>query len=116
MDSGGGNFSGLIPAGPSAWCREFLGWSNVKNLDSYQGLSKIPLVLNSDIFKLDIDRNEYLLMEYREIIRSFQDTNQSLTDSRTLAEKKNDIFELTLKQKLIIHQKPLVWQVNNTKE
>ena len=52
----------------------------------------------------------------QEIIRSFQDTNQSLTDSRTLAEKKNDIFELTLKQKLIIHQKPLVWQVNNTKE
>ena len=35
----------------------------------------------------------------QEIIRSFQDTNQSLTDSRTLAEKKNDIFELTLKQK-----------------
>ena len=35
----------------------------------------------------------------QEIIRSYQDTNQSLTDSRTLAEKKNDIFELTLKQK-----------------
>jgi len=74
MDQGGGNFSGLIPAGPSAWCREFLGWSNVKNLDSYQGLSKIPLVLNSDIYKLDIDRNEYLLMEYRRAQNVSQDT------------------------------------------
>ena len=34
----------------------------------------------------------------QEIIRSFQDTNQSLTDSRTLAEKER-YFELTLKQK-----------------
>ena len=35
----------------------------------------------------------------QEIIRSFQDTNQSLTDSRKSSEEKNGIFELTLKQK-----------------
>lgn len=52
----------------------------------------------------------------QEIIRSFQDTNQSLTDSRTLAEKKNDIFELTLKQKADNSPETLVWQVSNTKE
>ena len=35
----------------------------------------------------------------QEIIRSFQDTNQSLTDSRKSSEEKNDIFEITLKSK-----------------
>jgi hypothetical protein len=32
----------------------------------------------------------------QEIIRSYQDTNQSLTDSRTLAQDKNKIFKQTL--------------------
>jgi gliding motility-associated protein GldM len=35
----------------------------------------------------------------QEIIRSYQDTNQSLTDSRTLAQDKNKIFKITLDQK-----------------
>ena len=35
----------------------------------------------------------------QEIIRSFQDTNQSLTDSRTLAQDKNKIFKQTLTEK-----------------
>ena len=35
----------------------------------------------------------------QEIIRSYQDTNQSLTDSRKSSEEKNSIFEITLKQK-----------------
>ena len=35
----------------------------------------------------------------QEIIRSYQDTNQSLTDSRGLAEGKNKIFKITLDQK-----------------
>ena len=36
----------------------------------------------------------------QEIIRSYRDTNQSLTDTRTIVEKKNDkIFEVTLKAK-----------------
>lgn len=74
MDQGGGNFSGLIPAGPSAWCREYLGWSNVKNLDNYHGQNRIPLALNSDVYKLDVDRNEYLLMEYRRAQNVSQDT------------------------------------------
>lgn len=35
----------------------------------------------------------------QEIIRSYQDTNQSLTDSRKSSEEKNGIFEITLKAK-----------------
>lgn len=35
----------------------------------------------------------------QEIIRSYQDTNQSLTDSRVLSEGKNKIFKLTLNEK-----------------
>lgn len=35
----------------------------------------------------------------QEIIRSYQDTNQSLTDSRGLAEGKNKIFKITLYEK-----------------
>jgi gliding motility-associated protein GldM len=35
----------------------------------------------------------------QEIIRSYQDTNQSLTDSRVLAEGKNKIFRTTLNEK-----------------
>ena len=35
----------------------------------------------------------------QEIIRSYQDTNQSLTDSRTLAQDKNKIFKQTLTEK-----------------
>lgn len=35
----------------------------------------------------------------QEIIRSYQDTNQSLTDSRGLAEGKNKIFKITLNEK-----------------
>ena len=35
----------------------------------------------------------------QEIIRSYQDTNQSLTDSRTLAQDKNKIFKQTLIEK-----------------
>ena len=52
----------------------------------------------------------------QEIIRSYQDTNQSLTDSRTSAQDKNKIFKQTLIEKAKILLKPLVQHNLNIQE
>lgn len=63
MDQGSGNFSGLIPSKPSAWCREYLGWADIKELK--EPASDLIAKVDSVIYKLDLNDNEYLLLENR---------------------------------------------------
>ncbi|PID30883.1 MAG: hypothetical protein CR982_00770 [Candidatus Cloacimonadota bacterium] len=63
MDQGSGNFSGLIPARPSAWSRSYLGWNDVENL--LESRDSIPIRNDSLIYKIDLNDREYYLIENR---------------------------------------------------
>ena len=63
MDQGSANFSGLMPSGISAWVKEFKGWADVHLISNPE--SGIVINSGSDIYRIDINSDEYLLLENR---------------------------------------------------
>lgn len=76
MDQGSANFSGLIPSGVSAWVKEFKGWANVNLISTPQ--SSIQIDAGSDIFKIDINSDEYFLLENRTPVNYTSDRTELL--------------------------------------
>ena len=64
MDVGSNNSNGLIPAPPSAWNRIFMGWEEAETIipDKVVDVVSRP---NGKIFQVDIDNDEYYLIENR---------------------------------------------------
>ncbi|MBU4486769.1 MAG: hypothetical protein KKD38_07550 [Candidatus Delongbacteria bacterium] len=63
MDQGSANFSGMVPAGVSAWVKELKGWQGVKKLETPR--KDIIINANDSLYKIDINSDEYLLVENR---------------------------------------------------
>ncbi|MGD9706735.1 MAG: T9SS type A sorting domain-containing protein [Candidatus Delongbacteria bacterium] len=63
MDQGSANFSGMIPSGVSAWVKELKGWADVSVLTSPQ--DSVKIMSDSTICRIDLNSDEYLLMENR---------------------------------------------------
>lgn len=70
MDQGSANFSGLLPALPSAWIRLLMGWDDALVVDADRdSLYLARLGLDSElprILKIPLAEKEYLLVENRE--------------------------------------------------
>lgn len=64
MDQGSGNFSGLLPAKPSAFTRELLGWTNIITPEPSPE-DTLSIEAGGDIYRIDINSNEYYLIENR---------------------------------------------------
>ncbi|HQO08474.1 MAG TPA: T9SS type A sorting domain-containing protein [Clostridiales bacterium] len=61
MDQGSANFSGLLPAGASAWVKELTGWSDVEEIEpDGERKNSVP---DSTIYKINLNADEYLLVE-----------------------------------------------------
>lgn len=73
MDQGSGNFSGLLPAEPSAWSKIFLGWETPIEIRNGEDLPvAAPHAANQNrIYKIPVDSKEYFLVENR--FRDFND-------------------------------------------
>ncbi len=74
MDSGGWADNGNTPTHLSAWCKNFLGWGNLKTLTSNEKNISINATENLaqnpnaiEFYKMNVfgDPNEYFLIEYR---------------------------------------------------
>lgn len=76
MDQGSANFSGMLPAGVTAWVKELKGWEEISEINSPQ--SGISAVADSAVFKLDLNSDEYLLIE------NVTAKNPSLTENSSL--------------------------------
>jgi len=63
MDQGSGNFAGLLPSGPSAWVKSLMNWTDVVTVSLPE--DSIPIFADSTIFRVDINENEYFLLENR---------------------------------------------------
>ncbi len=63
MDQGSANFYGMVPAGVSAWVKELKGWSDVRELK--QPESGIVSASDSTMYRINLNRDEYLLIENR---------------------------------------------------
>ena len=63
MDQGSANFSGMIPSGVSAWVKELKGWADVAILTSPQ--DSIKIMSDSTICRIELNSDEYLLLENR---------------------------------------------------
>lgn len=76
MDQGSANFSGMLPAGVTAWVKELKGWEEISLVSSPE--SKILSVSDSTIFKIDLNSDEYLLVD------NITAKNPSLTENTSL--------------------------------
>ncbi|HEX9934026.1 MAG TPA: hypothetical protein VGB38_02420, partial [bacterium] len=67
MDQGSGNFSGLIPAEPDAFCKIFLGWEDpIEIRQAEQVFVSCPQAKDQrKIYKIPINESEYYLIENR---------------------------------------------------
>ncbi len=67
MDQGSANLNGLVPAFPSAWEREFMGWDTPVYATGYQRI-KLPYTesgADTTLWRIPINDNEYFLVENR---------------------------------------------------
>jgi hypothetical protein len=67
MDQGSANLNGLVPAYPSAWEREFMGWDMPVFANGYQNV-KLPYVesgADTTLWRIPINDDEYFLVENR---------------------------------------------------
>jgi M6 family metalloprotease-like protein len=83
MSYGSWNMNAYVPPHLSAWCKVFLGWSQLKTLkpgDDIQVAFKWVADSNSlnNIVKIPINSHEYYLIENR---RAWVDPNSAITDS-----------------------------------
>ena len=67
MDVGSNNGRGVVPAPPNPWTRLLFDWSNDFDLDPQQAGGSIDVTVSTkeDIFKINIDEDEYFLIENR---------------------------------------------------
>ncbi len=63
LDQGSGNFKGILPCSPSAWTKYYKGWQGAQDL--YFPQDSIRLEAGKDLCKIDINENEYFLIENR---------------------------------------------------
>jgi len=61
MDQGSANFSGLLPAGVTAWVKELKGWNDISEITMPR--KRILSTADSVIYKIDLNSDEYLLIE-----------------------------------------------------
>jgi len=61
MDQGSANFSGLLPAGVTAWIKELKGWNDISEITMPR--KRIISTADSVIYKIDLNSDEYLLLE-----------------------------------------------------
>ena len=61
MDQGSANFSGLLPAGVTAWVKELKGWNDISEITT--PWKRILSTADSVIYKIDLNSDEYLLLE-----------------------------------------------------
>lgn len=68
MDQGSGNFNGLIPAGPSAFSKVFLGWVDPIVVTEGEALpvACVNAGHEASIYKIPINDHEYFLIENRQ--------------------------------------------------
>ena len=68
MDQGSGNFSGLLPAHPSAWCKYLLGWETPVTVSIGEDLPvSAPDALDPvKLYRIPITPSEYFLIENRQ--------------------------------------------------
>jgi len=64
MDQGSNNGQGLIPAPPMAWNRKYIGWEEPINIIPYETLEINSKPIDNTL-KIDIDNDEYFLIENR---------------------------------------------------
>jgi len=67
MDQGSANLNGLVPAYPSAWEREFMGWDTPVIARGFNDVKLRHAESGSDttLWKIPINDNEYFLLENR---------------------------------------------------
>ncbi|MDD5764899.1 MAG: T9SS type A sorting domain-containing protein [Candidatus Marinimicrobia bacterium] len=67
MDQGSANLNGLIPSFPSAWEREFMGWTQpvIAKSENDVKLSYAESGADSTLWKVPVNDNEYFLVENR---------------------------------------------------
>lgn len=63
MDQGSANFSGMLPAGVTAWVKELKGWETVRTIDTPE--ENIKIKADSTVYRIDINSDEYFLIENR---------------------------------------------------
>ncbi|HXK50749.1 MAG TPA: hypothetical protein PKW56_09825, partial [Clostridiales bacterium] len=63
MDQGSANFYGMMPAGVSAWVKELKGWADVRTIETPE--DDITVTSDSTIYRIDLNNDEYLLIENR---------------------------------------------------
>jgi len=68
MDQGSGNFSGLLPAEPSAWTKVFMGWQDPVSAGPGESVSVTSSLTagKGSIFKVMLNDHEYFLIENRQ--------------------------------------------------
>jgi immune inhibitor A len=65
MASGCWNNCGMTPSHPIAWCKVSLGWVRPMKVDKTQSINIKPCCSYPDIFKLQVDEQQYFLLENR---------------------------------------------------
>jgi hypothetical protein len=67
MDQGSANLNGLVPAYPSAWEREFMGWDTPVIARGFNDvkLRHVESGADTTLWKIPINDNEYFLLENR---------------------------------------------------
>lgn len=67
MDQGSANLNGLVPSFPSAWEREFMGWTQpvIAKSENNVKLSYAESGADSTLWKVPVNDNEYFLVENR---------------------------------------------------
>lgn len=85
MDQGSNNGRGLIPSPPNAWTRIFAGWEEPVVVKPGSNIN-LPRRSDNNIVQIDINKNEYFLIENR--INRFRE-NVSIDSSRYLVYEQN---------------------------
>jgi M6 family metalloprotease-like protein len=76
MDQGSANFSGLLPAGVTAWVKELKGWQAVSEITSPQ--DRLISKPDSVLYRLNLNSDEYLLFE------NITSVNMSLNENNSI--------------------------------
>ena len=65
---GGGDHHHDTPVEMSAWCKQYLGWANIKKISSAGELPLQPVEDRNEVYRIDVDASgtEYFLIEYRD--------------------------------------------------
>ncbi|MAV15999.1 MAG: hypothetical protein CMG08_04200 [Candidatus Marinimicrobia bacterium] len=65
MDQGSNNLRGIIPSRPNPWSRIYAGWEKAKLINKDTSDLKIVSKMKDQIYRVNINSNEYFLIENR---------------------------------------------------